>query len=89
MKRVELNIPRPILMGNVYRFWRSEIEHEKARLCAVSMGRDEPVYSRPENDVLVPGDVIASEFSISKRTLARRIKEMAERDDAGQEKASA
>jgi hypothetical protein len=82
MKRVDLNVPTPILMGTQYRFWRSEIEHEKSRLRCLAMGREAPIYSRPEIDVLVPSDVFATEFGISKRTLARRLKEMAEQDKA-------
>lgn len=76
MQKINLNIPTPIFIGNTYKFWRSEIEHEKARLRAVAMGRGEPEYVKPDIDELVNAGDVAKEFAISGRTLARRIKEI-------------
>lgn len=80
MKRVELNLPMPVLMGTRYFFWRSELEFEKSRLRAIGMGRQAPEYAKPEIDNLVPAEAVAREFGISGRTLYRRISELGQPD---------
>lgn len=75
MKKLEFKLPTPMLIGSAYKFWRSEIEFEKARLIAASMNAPEPVYHKPEIDVLVPLAVYSREMSVSTRTVMRRIKE--------------
>lgn len=76
MKKVEIRLPRPLFIGSHYKFWRSELEHEKNRLIAESMNSEEPKYEKPEIDMLVPLAVVAKEFSLSTRTLMRRIKDL-------------
>ena len=84
MSKLNLNIPTPIFIGNTWKFWRSEIEHEKARLRAVAMGRDEPEYNKPDIDELVNAGTVAKEFAISGRTLSRRIKEIQDASKAAE-----
>jgi len=64
-----------MLIGSTYRFWRSEVEHEKRRLRALSMNQKEPEYLRPEIDEMISASQFCKEFAISTRTLLRRIKE--------------
>lgn len=80
MQRFQLNLPKPILIGNRYRFLRSEVEHEKTRLKNLSRGLPEPPYEKPATDELVASSTVAKEFAISGRTLSRRIKELVESD---------
>lgn len=75
MKKFEFNLPRPMLVGATYRFWLSELQHEKARLLAHSMGKEPPIYIRPDDDVLVTSERVAHDLGLSKRSLTRRIKE--------------
>jgi|694.fasta_scaffold26202_8 hypothetical protein len=82
MKKINLEIPTPLMIGNSVKFWRSEIEHEKARLRALAMGQPSPTYQKPEIDNLVAASDVAKEFAISGRTLARRIKEIEQRNQA-------
>jgi hypothetical protein len=84
MKRLEFKLPKPLLVGSSYKFWRSQIEHEKARLTAQSMKAPEPEYCKPEIDSLVTLAVVAKEFALSTRTLMRRIKTL----DACQDEAA-
>jgi hypothetical protein len=75
MNKLEFKLPTPMLIGKNYRFWRSEVEHEKRRLRALSMHQKEPEYQRPEIDELISSAQFSKEFAISTRTLMRRIKE--------------
>ncbi len=84
MQKINIHIPTPIFIGTTYKFWRSEIEHEKARLRSVAMGRDEPEYIKPDIDELVNAATVAKEFAISGRTLSRRIKELHDTNAANQ-----
>jgi len=80
MRRIHLKIPKPILLGSQYRFWRSEVEHEKSRIRALSRGLTAPEYQKPPTDELVSSATVAREFAISGRTLSRRIKELVDSD---------
>ena len=79
MKKIEFILPRPILLGAHYKFWRSEIEFEKVRLAAAAMGRKPPEYKKPDVDYLVGSADVAREFGFSSRTLTRRIRELESR----------
>jgi hypothetical protein len=84
MQKININIPTPIFIGTTYKFWRSEIEHEKARLRSVAMGREAPEYIKPDIDELVNAATVAKEFAISGRTLSRRIKELQDAEAVNQ-----
>ena len=86
MKKFDFNLPRPMLVGTTYRFWLSELLYEKARLLAHSMGKEPPVYIRPDDDVLVTSERVAHDLGLSRRTLTRRIKEF--RDNEPSEEAA-
>ncbi len=75
MKKVEIELPPSYIFNGRRFFKRSEIEHVKISLIARATGRDDPPYSAPDIEQFVAATQVAQEFSLSRRTLARRIAE--------------